>query len=397
MTPGRSHRSVFGTDKGVMSTATARVIRRVVTAAGTAGGALALLGWIGLSSASAEPTPDPTPTSSVTPPPAPASPSPAPSVEEATPTPIPTESGTSPGSAPSVEEVTPTPSHTDSPTSPTPAPLTEEATRTPGPTQLPTPRSSAVESQGVAALAEPVADERLYVVVRTQCDGDDGPTLVDVSLYLLTAEDLTLDYVLTNDEGITRTGTVTLTPEDSQASEDPHGTLEFTGLPVGLYHIDFRPDGGGEPVTVQNFEILNCIVTAVSCQQVTFANPTTNPTVGLTVGNGPVDDEDYQDFELEPGERRVFRTDRGVINWLAGTLEGQAGENFSIAYAGEDEEVSVPAECEPGPSAEPGDGLAGPGRGLADTGGTTYALGGLASGALLTTAGTTLLVRRRLT
>ena len=48
-----------------------------------------------------------------------------------------------------------------------------------------------------------------------------------------------------------------------------------------------------------------------------------NPTVGLTVGNGPVDDEDYRDFDLEPGERRVFRTDRGVINWLAGTLEGQ--------------------------------------------------------------------------
>ena len=38
----------------------------------------------------------------------------------------------------------------------------------------------------------------------------------------------------------------------------------------------------------------------------------------------------------------MFRTTRGVINWLAGTLEGQAGENFSIASAGEDEELSVP-------------------------------------------------------
>ena len=94
----------------------------------------------------------------------------------------------------------------------------------------------------------------------------------------------------------------------------------------------------------------------------------------------------------------MFRTDGGVINWFAGTLEGQAGENFSIAYAGEDEEVSVPSDCEPGPSADRGDGLAGPGSGLADTGGTAYALGGLAGGGLVTAAGTTtLLLRRRLT
>ena len=271
-------------------------------AAGAAGGALALLGWMGLSSAYAEPTADPTPAPGVTPTPTLTSSSPAPLVGEATPTPIPTESATSPGSAPLVEEATPTPSPTESATSPSSAPLTEEATPTPSPSQLPTPRSSAVESQGVAALAEPVADERLYVVARTQCAGGEDDTRVDVSLYPLTDEDLTLDYVLTDDEGITRTGTVVLTPGDSQAPEDPHATLDFAGLPVGSYHIDFFPDGGGEPVTVQNFEILTCLVTAVSCQQVTFANPTTNPTVGLTVGNGRVDDEDYRDFDLEPGE-----------------------------------------------------------------------------------------------
>ena len=73
---------------------------------------------------------------------------------------------------------------------------------------------------------------------------------------------------------------------------------------------------------VQNFEIPTCLVTAVSCQQITFANPPTNSTVGLTVGNGPVVDEDYQDFDLGPGERRVFRTTRGVINWLAGDVGG---------------------------------------------------------------------------
>ena len=86
----------------------------------------------------------------------------------------------------------------------------------------------------------------------TQCAGGGGDTRVEVRLHLLTDEDLALDYVLTDDDGVTRTGTVTLTPEDSQASEDPHATLEFTGLPVGRYHIDFLPDGGGEPVTVQN-------------------------------------------------------------------------------------------------------------------------------------------------
>ena len=42
-----------------MSTGAARVIRRIVTAAGAAGGALALLGSMGLSSAYAEPTPNP--------------------------------------------------------------------------------------------------------------------------------------------------------------------------------------------------------------------------------------------------------------------------------------------------------------------------------------------------
>jgi hypothetical protein len=264
-------------------------------------------------------------------------------------------------------------------------------TSTPIPTGLPTPRPSAAESQGVAALAEPAADERLYVVVRSQCAGDDGETLVDVSLYLLTDEDLTLDYVLTDDEGITRTGTVSLTPEDSQASEDPHGTLDFTGLPVGVYHIDLLPDGGAEPITVQNFEILTCLDTAVSCEQITFANPATNPTVSLTIGIGSLDDEDYRDFQLEPGERRPFRTDRGTINWLAGTVEGQAGENFSIAYAGYDDEVLIPSDCRSEPPA------AGPDGGLADTGASPYTPGMLAGGGVSAATGVALLRRRRLT
>jgi hypothetical protein len=373
---------------------------RVITAA-AAGGMLVLVGSIGLSAAYAEPTPDPTPASSVAPTPSPTadatSGSPAPSLEPVTPTPTestasptptPTESSDSPTPAPLAEEATPTPTPTAGDVSPGPVPSADEVTAAPIPTGLPALRSSAVESQGVAALAEPVADERLYVVVRTQCAGDDGETLVDVSLYLLTDEDLTLGYVLTDDEGITRTGTVTLTPEDSQASEDPHGTLEFTGLPVGVYHIGFSPDGGAEPVTVQNFEILTCLDTAVSCEQITFANPTTNPTVALTIGIGPVDDEDYRDFQLEPGERRLFRTDRGVINWLAGMVEGQAGENFSIAYAGFDDEVLIPSDCGSEPPA------AGPDAGLADTGGSGYALGGLAAGGLLAAAGVTLLLRR---
>ena len=234
--------------------------------------------------------------------------------------------------------------------------------------------------------------------MRTLCANDDGKTQVDVELYLLTDEELTLDYVLTNDEGITRTGTVVLTPEDSPAPEDPQAALDFAGLPVGSYHIDFRLDGGGEPITVQNFEILACLDVAVSCQQVTFANPSTNPTVVLTVGNGPIADENFRDFNLEPGERRVFRTDRGVISWLAGTLEEQAGENFSVAYAGEDAEVSVPSDCEPGPpAAGPDDGSAGPDVGLADTGGGADATGGLVGGSVLAAAGVSLLLRRRLT
>jgi hypothetical protein len=228
-----------------MSAGAAPVVRGIVTAAGAVVGALALLGAVGLSSAYAEPTPSPTPTPSVTPTPTPISSSSVPPVETVAPTPIPSESTTSSSPAPSVE-ARPTPSQSDPAASPTPAPV--EATPKPIPTRLPTPRPSAVESQGVAALAEPVADERLYVVVLTQCGGGEGDTRVEVLLYVLTGGDLTLDYVLTNDEGITRTGTVSLTPEDSPASEEPHATVEFTGLPVGSYHIDFLPDGGGEPL-----------------------------------------------------------------------------------------------------------------------------------------------------
>ena len=43
------------------------------------------------------------------------------------------------------------------------------------------PRSPAAESQGVEVLAEPVADERLYVVVRTQCGGGEGDTRATAS------------------------------------------------------------------------------------------------------------------------------------------------------------------------------------------------------------------------
>ena len=87
-----------------------------------------------------------------------------------------------------------------------------------------------------------------------------------------------------------------------------------------------------------------------------------------------------------------------MINWLAGTLDGQAGENISIAYAGYDDEVLIPSDCasEP-PAAGPDEGLAGPDVGLADTGGSAYALGGLAAGGVLAATGVALLLLRRLT
>lgn len=366
----------------------ARGIRRFGSAAAAAGGALALLGLLGLNTAYAEPTPDPTPAPSITPTPSPTesaiSSSPAPLVEEVTPTPVPAAPGTPSSPAPSIETAMPSP--TESATAP--SPTSKGAPPAPIPTERPAPTSPAADSQGVEALAEPVADERLYVLVRTQCAGGEGEARVEVQLYLLTDEDRTLDYVLTDDGGITRTGTVALTPEDSDAPEDPHATLEFTRLPVGSYHIDFLPDGGKEPVTVQNFEVLTCLVTDVQCQQITFANPVTNPTVFLTYGEGPADDDDYRDFDLEPGERRAFRTDRGVIHWLAGTVEGGAEANVSIAYAGLGDEVSVPSDCEPTPPA------ADPGDGLADTGGNAYAMGGLIGGGVLTATGATLLRRR---
>ena len=270
-------------------------------------------------------------------------------------------------------------------------------TPTPIPIEPPTPRPSAVESQGVAALAEPVADDRFGVVVVTQCAGGDDDTRVEVRLGLWTDdEDLTLDYVLANDDDdVTRTGTATLTPEASQDPEEPHATLEFTGLPVGSYHIDFLPDGGGAPVTVQNFEILTCLVTAVSCQQITITNPATNPNVVLAYGDGPDEHEEFEEFDLDPGESRLIRIDRGLIQLVGGTVEGGAGENFTVANVTGEFEVSVPSDCEPAPPvAGPDEGLTGPDNGLADTGGSAYALGGLAAGSVSAATGITLLLRR---
>ena len=51
----------------------------------------------------------------------------------------------------------------------------------------------------------------------------------------------------------------------------------------------------------------------------------------------------------------------------------------------------VPANCESVPPA------ASPDKGLADTGGSAYSLGGLAGGGVLAATGVTLLLRRRLT
>jgi LPXTG-motif cell wall-anchored protein len=53
--------------------------------------------------------------------------------------------------------------------------------------------------------------------------------------------------------------------------------------------------------------------------------------------------------------------------------------------------VSGPSDCEP---ARP---PAGPDNGLADTGGSAHAFGGLAGGSVLAATGLTLLLRRRLT
>ena len=362
-----------GSTKDVMNPGAARVVRRIVAAAGAAGGALALFGSLGLSSAYAEPTPSPTPTLSVTPTPTPTSSSPAPWMA----TPTPTESATPTSPAPSVADTTPAPV----------------------PTELPTLKPSADEGQGVAALAEPVADERFGVVVLTHCGGGDDDTRVEVRLGLWTDdEDLTLDYVLTNDEDITRTGTVTLSPEAGQDPEEPHATLEFTRLPVGSYHIDFLPDGGGAPVTVQNFDILSCLVTAVSCQRITVTNPAANSAVVLAYGDGPGEHEEFEEFDLDPGERRLIRIYRGLVQLVGGTVEGGAGENFSVANVTGEFEVAVPSDCELTPPAVgPDDGLTGPNRSLADTGGSAHAFGALAGGGVLAATGLTLLLRRRLT
>ncbi len=363
----------------------ARVVRRILAAAAAAGG-LALLGSMGLGAAHAAPTPDPTPISSVTPTPSPTEPptsaSPAPSAAGATPAPSSTEPPTSPSPAPSAA----TPSPTEPPPSPSPVPSASKATPTPGPTENPKP--SAAASQGAEALAEPVADKRFGVVVSTECGGGDGDTAVEVSLGLFSGEALTLDYALSNDDGITRTGSVTI-PTGEGGTE-----FEVSRLPVGAYHIDFFPDGGGEPVTVQNFQILNCLVTKVHCGQVTFTNPVTNPLVGVFYGEGRGDAE-YTDFDLESGEGRLVRTDQGVIEWGAGTVEGGAGENFSVAGAGGGE-LSVPSNCgSVPPPDEPDDGRPGPGDGLADTGASAYTAGGLVGGAVLTAAGAITLLRRR--
>jgi hypothetical protein len=49
------------------------------------------------------------------------------------------------------------------------------------------------------------------------------------------------------------------------------------------------------------------------------------------------------------------------------------------------------------PASGPDDGVTGPDNGLADTGGSAYALGGLTGGSVLAAAGVTLLLRRRVT
>ena len=184
----------------------------------------------------------------------------------------------------------------------------------------------------------------------------------------------------------------------SDVLEDSPATLEFTRLPVGSYHIDFFADGGREPVTVQNFEILTCLATAVSCQQITITNPATNPTVALAYGDGPGEHEEFEEFELEPGERRLIRTDRGVIQLVGGTVEGGAGDNFTVANVSGEFEVAVPSDCGPvPPAAGADDGRAGSDDGLADTGSSAYVLGGLAGGGVSAAIGGTLLPRRRLT
>jgi hypothetical protein len=286
-----------------------------------------------------------------------------------------------------VVEVTPT-------STPTPTP---PSTPTPPPTPTSTQTPSASRSGGVAALAEPVADERFGVMVTTRCGGGRAETAVKVSLGLLGDEELALDYVLTDDEDITRTGTVSL-PAGEGAE------FAVTGLPVGRYHVDFF-DGGEEPVAVLNLEILTCLVTAVQCRQVTFTNPATNPAVGAFYGEGPGEQEEFEDFDLEPGQRRVVRTDRGLIQWGAGTVEGGAGDNFAIAEAGGGELV-VPSDCgaespepkpKPKPEPEPDDRPSQPADGLADTGAGPFAMAGLVAGCVLTAAGAITLLRRRAT
>ncbi|GAA1436861.1 hypothetical protein GCM10009616_37610 [Microlunatus lacustris] len=275
--------------------------------------------------------------------------------------------------------------------------MTPPADGTPTPRLDPEPSDD--DRRDVAAAVEPVADDRLYVVVVSRCGGDRGAA-VEVSLALLSEEDLALTYVVTDDNEITRTGAVTLSAKDEGAE------FEIDGLfPVGAYRLDLFAEGGEEPITVQKFEVLRCLVPTVQCEQLTLTNPATNPSVGVYYAEGS-EEAEFEDFDLEPGQSRVLRTDQGVIQWGAGTLVGGAGENFAVAGAGEgdsqDGGTVVPADCgqeSPSPRAAATPTTSDPGSrpdvGLADTGGTPFTVVALIGGTLLIAAGGLVLVKRR--
>jgi LPXTG-motif cell wall-anchored protein len=389
----------------------------VATAIGV-GAAVGLLGSVRADLAHAGPTPDPSQVSrsatAVTPMPDPgAQPprsAPVPPATEATPpsraearqTPLPAE----PVPSTALPSVTSKPVQPQTPAepsqrqplgsvSPTPGPVPSPAGETPAP-QDGAERSTA--APGLAAAAEPVADDRLYAVVVSRCAGDSAAA-VEVSLSLLGKEDLALTYVVTDDDAVTRTGAVTLRAEDEGAEFELDSSL-----PTGTYHLDLFAEGGEEPITVQNFEVLRCLVADVQCKQLTLTNPATNPTVGVYYGEGPGEQEELEEFDLRPGQSQVLRTDQGVIQWGAGALVGGAAENFAVASAGEGDSRNggtlIPADCgqrSPSPRADATPAASDPSGdvGLADTGGSSDSVVALIAGALLVAAGGLVILGRR--
>jgi len=233
---------------------------------------------------------------------------------------------------------------------PTPTPTAQRTTRTVSRASLTRRLETTLDrpprpgnGDRLRALAE--WDGQPIAIVFAHCAAETGTTTAEAAYLVLDATEATsVEWTVTGQAGEVDSGTAPF--------EDGAAFFDIAQLTAGDFTLTVTELGVPERGASQEFTVLRCVTTTVSCKAVTFVNPAGNPEVVVIYGrpDGPgVDGEDFEVIRLAPGATDTARTALSAIAWVgiaANNFDNEDGDDFAVAFAGEVDSLAIPTDCD---------------------------------------------------